>query len=68
MRAVVFTFFFLLFTHSEVLAQARKLATVSEISTHMGADREQLLYAGAKSEGVINGYTSLAGNSYNALG
>jgi iron(III) transport system substrate-binding protein len=48
-------------------AQTRKPATVSEISTYMGADREQLLYAGAKSEGVITWYTSLAGDSYKAL-
>lgn len=48
-------------------AQPRKPATVSEISTYMGADREQLLYAGAKSEGVITWYTSLAGDSYKAL-
>ena len=33
----------------------------------MGADREQILYAGAKNEGVVNWYTSLAGDSYKAL-
>ena len=33
----------------------------------MGADREQLLYGGAKSEGVVTWYTSLAGDSYKAL-
>ncbi|HET7004822.1 MAG TPA: hypothetical protein VFK65_04970, partial [Candidatus Binatia bacterium] len=48
-------------------AQTRKPATVSEISTYLGADREQMLYAGAKSEGVITWYTSLAGDSYKAL-
>ena len=52
---------------SLLFAQARKPATVSEISTYMGADREQLLYAGAKSEGVITWYTSLAGDSYKAI-
>jgi len=50
-----------------VIAQQRKPATVSEISTYMGDDREQLLYAGAKGEGVITWYTSLAGDSYKAL-
>ena len=50
-----------------LLAQPRKPATVSEISTYMGADREQMLYAGAKGEGVITWYTSLAGDSYKAL-
>ena len=52
---------------NQLFAQPRKPATVSEISTYMGADREQLLYAGAKSEGVITWYTSLAGDSYKAL-
>ena len=33
----------------------------------MAADREQLLHASAKSEGVVNWYTSLAGDSYKAL-
>lgn len=52
---------------NHIFAQPRKPATVSEISTYMSADREQLLYAGAKSEGVVNWYTSLAGDSYKAL-
>ena len=57
----------LLLLPSHLIAQARKPATISEISTYMGADREQLLYAAAKSEGVVNWYTSLAGDSYKAL-
>jgi len=52
---------------NQLFAQPRKPATVSEISTYMSADREQSLYAGAKSEGVITWYTSLAGDSYKAL-
>jgi hypothetical protein len=52
---------------NQLFAQARRPETVSEISTYMGADREQTLYAGAKHEGVINWYTSLAGDSYKAL-
>ncbi|HUS10194.1 MAG TPA: hypothetical protein VMZ30_06990, partial [Pyrinomonadaceae bacterium] len=52
---------------TETFGQPRKPATVSEISTYMGADREQMLYAGAKSEAVITWYTSLAGDSYKAL-
>ena len=52
---------------SESAAQTRKPATVSEIVTYRGADREQLLYAGAKAEGVVTWYTSLAGDSYKAL-
>lgn len=48
-------------------SQSRKPATVSEIATYMGADREQVLYAGAKSEGVVTWYTSLAGDGYKAI-
>jgi iron(III) transport system substrate-binding protein len=51
----------------ESAAQSRKPATVSEIVTYIAADREQVLYAGAKNEGMITWYTSLAGDSYKAL-
>src|SRR4029453_15444365 len=33
----------------------------------MGPEREQMLYAGAKAEGKLMWYTSLAGGSYKAL-
>ena len=48
-------------------AQIPKPTTVAEIATYMGADREQILSAGAKAEGVVTWYTSLAGDSYKAL-
>ena len=48
-------------------AQARKPATISELVTYSGADREQVLYAGAKNEGKLTWYTSLAGDSYKAM-
>jgi iron(III) transport system substrate-binding protein len=48
-------------------AQTRKPMTTAEIATYTGPDREQLLYAGAKAEGVVTWYTSLAGDSYKAL-
>jgi iron(III) transport system substrate-binding protein len=57
---------FLLFT-SESFAQARKPTTISELVTYNGKDREQVLYAGAKSEGKITWYTSLAGDSYKGM-
>jgi len=50
-----------------LFAQQRKALTVSEIATYLGADREQVFYAGAKSEGLVNWYTSLAGDSYKAI-
>ena len=49
------------------LSQARKPITISELVTYSGKDREQVLYAGAKSEGKITWYTSLAGDSYKAM-
>lgn len=47
--------------------QAKKPATIAELAVYRGADREQLLYAGAKSEGKIIWYTSLAGDSYKEM-
>ena len=48
-------------------SQPRKPATLAEIATYNGPDREQVLYAGAKGEGKIVWYTSLAGDSYKAI-
>jgi ABC-type glycerol-3-phosphate transport system substrate-binding protein len=48
-------------------AQSRKPATIAEIAVYIGTDREQLLHAGARTEGVATWYTSLAGDSYKAL-
>jgi ABC-type glycerol-3-phosphate transport system substrate-binding protein len=52
---------------SESRAQGRKPTTGTEIATYSGADREQLLYSGAKSEGKVVWYTSLAGDSYKGI-
>ena len=51
---------------ADLQAQARKAATISELVTYNGTDREQVLYAGAKNEGKLTWYTSLAGDSYKA--
>jgi iron(III) transport system substrate-binding protein len=59
--------FITIYFPNRLFAQPRKPATVTEISTYMAPDREQVLYAGAKSEAVVNWYTSLAGDSYKAL-
>src|SRR5512140_597773 len=48
-------------------AQGTKPATIAELATYSGADREQMLAAGAKREGKITWYTALAGNSYREL-
>jgi iron(III) transport system substrate-binding protein len=52
---------------SQSLAQGRKPMTISELVTYNGKDREQVLYAGAKNEGKITWYTSLAGESYKGM-
>jgi len=52
---------------SSASAQARKPSSIAELVTYRGADREALLYAGAKSEGKVVWYTSLAGDSYKEL-
>ena len=48
-------------------AQTRAAMTISELVTYQGKDREQLLYAGAKAEGKVTWYTSLAGDSYKGM-
>ena len=48
-------------------AQTRKPSTIAELASYRGADREALLYAGAKNEGKITWYTSLAGDSYKEM-
>ena len=67
MRVVALIIFALLLSPSTGWAQARKPATIAELTTYMGGDREQILYAGAKTEGKLMWYTSLAGGSYKAL-
>ena len=44
--------------------QSRKPSSLAEIVSYSGADREQIFYAGAKAEGKLVWYTSLAGDSY----
>ncbi|TMA97716.1 MAG: hypothetical protein E6J74_04240 [Deltaproteobacteria bacterium] len=52
---------------SQLWSQPRKPTAVAEIATYNGLDREQVLYTGAKGEGKIVWYTSLAGDSYKAI-
>ncbi len=52
---------------AEAFGQARKQMTISELVTYNGKDREQVLHAGAKNEGKITWYTSLAGDSYKGM-
>jgi iron(III) transport system substrate-binding protein len=48
-------------------AQSKKPATLSQLGAYAGADREQILIAGARAEGKVVWYTSLAGSSYREL-
>jgi iron(III) transport system substrate-binding protein len=57
----------LLLVWSEAWAQARKPSSIEELAPYLGADREQILYAGAKAEGKVVWYTSLAGGSYKEI-
>ncbi|HZA57164.1 MAG TPA: ABC transporter substrate-binding protein [Candidatus Udaeobacter sp.] len=57
----------LLLLPSEAWVQARKPASIAELASYRGADRERLLYAGAKTEAKIVWYTSLAGGSYKEI-
>jgi iron(III) transport system substrate-binding protein len=52
---------------STAAAQTGKTMPFSELASYNKPDREKVLYAGAKQEGKITWYTSLAGNSYKEL-
>ena len=67
MKVLNFIILALLLLPSEAATQARKPATIAELASYRGADREALLYAGAKPEGKIMWYTSLAGDSYKEI-
>ena len=54
-------------TSAPLRAQTRGSMTIAELVTYAAKDREQVLYAGAKTEGKTVWYTSLAGDSYKAL-
>ncbi|MGH7855073.1 MAG: ABC transporter substrate-binding protein [Candidatus Binatia bacterium] len=67
MKVTSLVIFILLFLANGAWGQSRKPSTIAELVTYRGADREALLYAGAKTEGKIVWYTSLAGASYKEL-
>lgn len=67
MKILAFVIFTLLVYPTEAWVQAKKPASIPELAAYMSADREQMLYAGAKAEGKLMWYTSLAGGSYKAL-
>ena len=48
-------------------AQSAKPMKFSDLAAYNKPDREQILYSGAKAEGKVTWYTSLAGGSYKEL-
>jgi iron(III) transport system substrate-binding protein len=48
-------------------SQLRGSLSLADLAVYGGADREQVLVAGAKKEGKLTWYTALAGNSYKEL-
>jgi iron(III) transport system substrate-binding protein len=53
--------------NSTAAAQTAKPLSIAQLAAYDKPDREQVLYVGAKSEGKMTWYTSLAGNSYKEL-
>jgi len=66
-RLFILTLFVLLQVGGIALGQSKKPASLAELAAYTGADREQRLLTGAKAEGKVVWYTSLAGSSYKEL-
>jgi iron(III) transport system substrate-binding protein len=54
------TFLLILFIAAPAWSQSAKSTTAAELATHTGSDRESVLYDGAKREGKVVWYTTLA--------
>jgi iron(III) transport system substrate-binding protein len=67
MRIYLFVLSILSILPTPSAAQSRKPTTIAELVTYSAKDREQVLYNGAKTEGKVTWYTSLAGESYKAM-
>lgn len=67
LAGILITAFLVVFDYRVGWAQAKKPASLAELAAYAGVDREQRLVAGAKSEGKVVWYTSLAGSSYKEL-
>ena len=58
MKVLNIIFLALLLLPSEAWTQARKPASIAELASYRGADRESVLYTGAKTEGKKNNSSS----------
>jgi len=59
--------FLLLALPAPTWAQSGKAMAIEQLAAYNKPDREQVLYAGAKTEGKVTWYTSLAGGSYKEM-
>ena len=67
MRFLAMPVLLVLIGASAASAQTGKLSSLSALAAYTGADREKVLFDGAKAEGKVVWYTSLSGGSYKAL-
>ena len=67
MQASFATLVFALVIATTAAAQSAKPMPLEQLAAYNKPDREKILYAGAKGEGKITWYTSLAGASYKQL-
>jgi iron(III) transport system substrate-binding protein len=66
-KMLILALFLSLLAPPDAWVQNRKPMTIAELAAYSDADREQILYAGAKTEGKLVWYTSLAGDSYKGI-
>ena len=57
----------LVFLSSASAAWSQQKMSTEQLAAYNKPDREKVLYAGAKAEGKVTWYTSLAGDSYKKL-
>ena len=67
MKLFIRTMALMLTAASWASAQTRNFNTPAALARYTGADREKILFDGAKPEGKVVWYTSLSGGSYKAL-
>ncbi len=67
MKILSLTAFIILTMLSPAWGQGGKPKTLDELASYTGADRQKILLEGAKAEGKVVWYTSLAGGSYPAI-
>jgi len=67
MKLLISALIFTVISASNAWAQSGKSMSFAQLAAYNKPDREQVLYAGAKAEGKITWYTSLAGGSYKEL-